>query len=78
MANQFIVNLSTDDGLPIEEALLAGWDDSAVTWVADGTSLIDITTVTGSGAGGESFNSRFRWTWNTSICSYYHRRRRWL
>ena len=54
MANQFIVNLSTDDGLPIEEALLAGWDDSAVTWVADGTSLIDITTVTGSGAGAKA------------------------
>ncbi len=51
MANQFIVNLSTEDGLPLDEAVLAGWDDSAATWVANGTSLLDVTTVTGSGAG---------------------------
>ncbi len=54
MANQFIVNLSTEDGLPMKEAALAGWDASAATWVANGTSLLDVTTVTGSGAGAKA------------------------
>lgn len=54
MANQFIVNLSTVDGLPLAEAVLAGWDDTAATWVANGTSLLDVTTVTGSGAGAKA------------------------
>jgi len=54
MANQFIVNISSADGLPLAEAALPGWDDSAATWVADGTSLLDVTTVTGSGAGAKA------------------------
>lgn len=54
MANQFIVNISSADGLPLAEAALAGWDDTAATWVANGTSLLDVTTVTGSGAGAKA------------------------
>ncbi len=55
MANQFIVNLSTADGLPLAEALLGGWDDTDAVWVANGTSVeLDVTTVTGSGSGAKA------------------------
>jgi len=55
MANQFIVNLSTEGGLPMKEAALAGWDASAATWDANGTTaILDVTTVTGSGSGAKA------------------------
>jgi len=55
MANQFIVNLSTADGLPMKEAALAGWDATAATWDANGTTaILDVTTVTGSGSGAKA------------------------
>ena len=55
MANQFIVNLSTEGGLPLAEAVLAGWDETGATIDADGTTAaLDVVSSTGSGSGAKA------------------------
>lgn len=53
MANQFIVNLSTADGLPLAAGAVTGsLDLSLAPYVGDGTDAnIPVDTVTGSGSG---------------------------
>ena len=55
MANQFIVNLSTADGLPMKAGTLAGWDETGATIDADGTTAaLDVVSSTGSGSGAKA------------------------
>jgi len=55
MANQFIVNLSTEGGLPMKAGTLAGWDETGATADSNGTTAaIDIVSSTGSGSGAKA------------------------
>ncbi len=55
MANQFIVNLSSADGLPLAEGVLAGWNETGATADSNGTTAaIDIVSSTGSGSGAKA------------------------
>ena len=55
MANQFIVNLSTEGVLPLNTAVLAGWNETGATADSNGTTAaLDVVSSTGSGSGAKA------------------------